>query len=67
MLTNRDRAENGARLLDMAPYEEDQDSALVDILTDLMHYCNQTGMHDFEKGLSAARLHYAAETSGPRR
>jgi hypothetical protein len=39
----------------------DYDTALVDLLGDLMHWCDRNGV-DFEDELSRARRHYDAET-----
>jgi len=40
----------------------DEESALPDLLCDLMHWSDRND-HDFEKALSRARLHYQAETT----
>ena len=57
MNENRDRAQRGTAVLDMA---EDQDAALIDTLTDLMHYCNRTA-ENFEASLQTARGHFREE------
>jgi hypothetical protein len=38
------------------------DEALGDLLCDLMHWCDRNSS-DFDAALSAARMHYEAETS----
>jgi hypothetical protein len=40
----------------------DDDTALVDLLCDLMHWCDRGGA-DFDGALQDARMHYEAETS----
>lgn len=40
----------------------EDDTALVDLLCDLMHWCDRNAV-DFEQCLQLARLHYEAETS----
>lgn len=40
---------------------DDPDSAIVDILANMMHYCQQT-RQDFEASLGMARNHFDEET-----
>ncbi len=37
------------------------ETAITDLLCDLMHLCDQGGL-EFERGLSMARMHYISET-----
>ena len=39
----------------------DDETALTDLLCDLMHWCDRNG-GDFDSSLAAARMHYEAET-----
>ena len=59
-VSNEMRAMYAKRALDMPPYDENPDYALVDLLTNLMHYCDQHGI-EFEKELRRAREHFKAE------
>jgi hypothetical protein len=43
----------------------DQEDALGDLLSDLMHWCDRNN-YDFEAALDRARGHYEAETAGER-
>jgi hypothetical protein len=61
---NRRRAHRaGAALRD---YQDDPESAVIDLLADLMHYCDQDdpGHPTFERALELARMHHEAETDG---
>jgi hypothetical protein len=40
----------------------EDDTALIDLLCDLMHWCDRND-GDFEQALQLARMHYEAETS----
>lgn len=56
--TNRDRA---ARLDEILPlYPEDQHTNVIDLLADLLHWCEMNGV-DFEDTLRISRMHFAAE------
>lgn len=60
---NTDRAEWAAAALrhfQCATGTDDHD-APADLICDLMHWCDRTGL-DFEETLARARMHYAAET-----
>lgn len=41
--------------------DTDEKTGVVDLLTDLMHLCDEAGL-DFDAALEAARSHYEAET-----
>ncbi len=43
--------------------QTDECDALVDLLADLMHWCDRSGSR-FNDALRIARMHYKAETSG---
>jgi hypothetical protein len=61
-LTNPKRAQRAARSI--SRYGDDIDeSNLIDLLADAMHWCMQYG-HDFEYCLRLAREHFDAESSG---
>jgi hypothetical protein len=70
--TNAQRAERIVAL--MAPYAQaagltpedaqDESACALDLLTDLMHFCEQRG-HDFDDLLNLADLAYRAEQEGP--
>jgi hypothetical protein len=56
--TNRDRA---ARLDEILPlYPEDQHTNVIDLLADLLHWCELNRV-DFEDTLRIARMHFEAE------
>jgi hypothetical protein len=59
MRTNRDRAEDCARLLDEMG-AEDPETGMIDLLADALHYCNQTSV-DFENCLRIAGNHFQEE------
>jgi hypothetical protein len=61
---NDDRAEWAAAALDhfQCTTGTDYESAIVDLLCDLMHWCDRNDS-DIEAALSVARMHYEAETS----
>ena len=61
---NGDRALWAAAALHRFQQENgsDDETALGDLLCDLMHWCDRNN-DDFEASLSAARMHYEAETS----
>jgi hypothetical protein len=69
--SNEDRAERARNALE--EYHEDNEDAfgeleseagvLVDLLTDLMHYCAENGI-SFKRKLATARIHFEAEFSG---
>jgi hypothetical protein len=56
------RERNGFNTLDKHPSAQDNpvDTILVDVLTDLMHYCNHDSI-DFDNCLEMARRHFEAE------
>jgi len=62
---NTSRAYRAGEVLDY--YDEmdgtDPDSNVVDLLADLMHYCNQSSW-DFTQALETARMHFEAEVEG---
>lgn len=41
--------------------QHDQDAALTDLLTDVMHWAKSTG-HDFDAALKSAEMHFSRET-----
>jgi hypothetical protein len=41
-------------------YDDDEQTAVVDLLTDLQHFCVQFEV-DFEQALELARVHFDAE------
>lgn len=55
-----EQAEKANRIFNMAPYNEDPESALTDVLTDLLHWADYFG-DDFNTSLKLARMHYEAE------
>lgn len=56
-----ERAERAAQVLDLAELNgSDPESALVDVLADLMHYCHVTS-RDFDESLRIARQHFEEE------
>ncbi len=65
-VTNADRAVWARRAL--ATLQQDTgltdadglDTALTDLLCDLMHFCDQAGL-EFEQNLIRAQMHYSAE------
>ena len=64
--TNRQRALiAGQTLVDYAKRskndENDESSALIDLLTDLRHYCKANGI-DFKKANQVAEGHFSAES-----
>jgi hypothetical protein len=63
---NKARAKRAEEVLAMATYlsiGEDRTTALVDLLTDLRHYCGQKGL-DFNDAVGGSAIHYAAELEG---
>lgn len=62
--TNADRAARGGNALDTYRFspgmETERQSALGDLLADLMHYAGQEDL-DFESALRTAEMHYAEE------
>jgi hypothetical protein len=60
---NDDRAEWAAAALRhfQCTTGTDYDDAIVDLLSDLMHWCDRNEL-DFEASMSIARMHYEAET-----
>lgn len=59
-LNPADRAEHASRIFALSPYDEDPESALTDVLTDLLHWADYFG-NDFNMSLKLARMHYDAE------
>ena len=59
-ISNYDRVGYAQQALELYPFNEDPDSAIVDLLANLMHYC-QANSHDFEAELKTARMHFGAE------
>jgi NTP pyrophosphatase (non-canonical NTP hydrolase) len=62
MADNRDRANRASDVLDYlaSTYTHDSEEALLDLLTDLMHYCNQSSQ-DFDVAISRARQRFEEE------
>lgn len=61
MADNRDISNRASETLDFhAKMTEDQEDVLVDILVDLMHYCDQTSQ-DFNDALYMAKVHFDSE------
>ncbi len=61
MTSNHDRA---ARLDDILPlYPDDQHTNVIDLLADILHWCELNGV-DFEDTLRTARSHFDAERGG---
>jgi len=58
---NFERAGRGERTLNQDFYCNDPESALVDVLADLMHFCNQNSEFDFDTELLIARQHFEEE------
>ncbi len=59
MVNNRDRA---ARIDEILPiYPEDQHTNLIDLVSDVMHWCSLNGV-DFDAILAKARMHFEAES-----
>ncbi len=59
--TNEDRVDRIDAIREFYKDSSDDDEALVrDILTDLMHFCDDEGM-DFNARLEMARMHYEEE------
>lgn len=65
MSSNITRAANAAYILneyaDITGQERTEDSLLTDLLTDIMHYCNNSSLFDFETELAMALHHFEAE------
>jgi len=62
MNTNKTKKAHSA-LISHYDFENDSEAAVTDLLTDLMHICDEYGL-DFENELRKANSHYEAET-GP--
>lgn len=60
---NKERANHALETLLVAYPILDTDDALTDVLTDLLHYCDQNWIN-FEKHLAWAREHFACELRG---
>lgn len=61
MLKNQDRARRLDEILPL--YPEDQHTNVIDLLADLMHWCEQNDV-SFEDTLRTARTHFEAEQDG---
>ena len=56
--------ERTQRLLELLPhYPEDEHTNVIDLLTDILHWC-QSSEVTFEAVLETARLHFDAESRG---
>lgn len=65
MPTNEDRAvwaETALTAFIMASNGEDDETAITDLLANLMHMCKQRGIDSFDRLLLNAELHYAEES-----
>lgn len=62
MTKNQARAENAADVLDYVG-GDDPETTLIDLLTNLLHFCDQTSV-DFDNCLRISRGHFEAETGG---
>jgi len=59
-ITNEQRVEFASRALSVSPYDESGDEAVLDLLADLMHYCQHKKIR-FEALLSGARDNFEKE------
>lgn len=59
--TNADRAELGAQLIELAEVSSEPGSIMVDLLTNLMHFCNKDGGCDFDTELNQAYCNFHDE------
>lgn len=60
MRPNKDeRRDRAARLLKL--YPDDEETALVDLLADSLHWCSREGV-SFSQALGLAVMHFAAES-----
>ena len=60
LLTCQDRIRLAERLFEVSPYDEDLDSAPVDILANLMHWAHDNEV-DFQALVNTAAIHFDAE------
>lgn len=64
---NRERAERAATILDNYRSQvggDDDRVCLVDLLADVLHFCNHRSGLDFDEAFGAAYVHFMAERDG---
>lgn len=63
--TNEERADRIYRLMlvykQYLGFSENKETYLIDLLTDLLHYCDEMGL-DYDRAITTARMHHAEET-----